>query len=486
MFGLGERGAFLMRANAGAKGFTLLEFALVVVIAGILMIAAIRAYMLYISASTYKENIYKLNSIVSAMNLYANNPAKNRYPCPADPSLPASDPNAGMEVCAALTLALPSCNAAGWPYANSKANSICHLYGARKTASNVTANNDPIVIGGVPFKTLASGSNNQNAAQLNLVNALDPWNYQFTYAVTDSETTKADPTMGAIDLKSERGVELLLPPQSAVFVIAGHGQDHNGAYNSQGKVTVPCGATATAQDNYNCNYGNTFVMGLRDDSKDQYHFDDVVSSAAGYINNLWDFTGVGGNDLHNVNVGNVGVGTLTATPAAALELKNNSVQIPIVNNNKVCDPGNVSVCWVPSADAPKICDINGANCFSPAAFGGLDAVNANNTNPSPAPTGAANSTTQCPAGSGSTVNVMTGLSFDAAGNGKVTCTAVSPPAITVGAHCSGADDSPATSPQYYVTGVMSGGYVCATVGFDKCQECTTAGCTACGSCGTCP
>src|SRR5262249_39723417 len=134
---------------------------------------------------------------------------------------------------------------------------------------------------------------------------------------------------------------------------------------------VACGATATAVDNYNCNYGNTFISGLRAEGAGPQHYDDVVRYASGYINMLWDFTGGTNDDIHNLNIGNVGVGTLTAHPAAALELKNNTLW---VTPSTVCDT-NTGQCWKPAPDAPQVCDLN-SKCWHPEYIGGYDNIDA--------------------------------------------------------------------------------------------------------------
>ena len=444
------------------SGFTLLEFAVVMTISGILMVAAVRAYLVWEQDSRYYQMVDKLKTIKQTMADF--NKGKTRYPCPADPSLPITDPNAGVEATAVVAgttycwgmpetgnLAAPTiagtpvCNPAGQPFPNSKAGSICRILGARDTLADADSNKDIAEIGGLPFRSMKAATTKQDMTELTMADALDPWGYQFTYAVTENVLELANAGQGqwgALDIRSETtttaansGVELVLPPQSANYVVVGHGADHNGAYSTAGVIPVPCGTVPTgpgvpatsAVDNFNCNKGEIFVDGLLSNAAGPSHNDDAVIYATGYISRLWDYTATGSNDIYNLNTGGVTIGM---SPAAVsqntIKLQANA-DLWIASNT--CDPSDTSTCWAPSIDAPAICQsyMGGlSTCFSPQLFGGFDGSNPANPN-NPAVGSVVNSVAsgnQCdvalgppPAGK---VNVVQGLL-----NGQVQCVQIS-------------------------------------------------------------
>ena len=467
------------------SGFTLLEFALVITISGILMVAAIRAYLVWDQDSKYYAMVDKLKTIKQTLADF--NEGKKRYPCPADPSLPITDPNAGIEAttvvagvtyCWATTQAgnlaaptvagTPVCNAAGQPFPNSKAGSICRILGARDTLADADTNNDIAEIGGLPFRSMKAATTKQDMTELTMADALDPWSYQFTYAVTENVlvlNNLSQGQWGALDVRSETtttaansGVDLVLPPQSANYVVVGHGADHNGAYTTAGVIAVPCGAVPTgpgvpansAVDNFNCNKGNIFVDGLLSNAAGPSHNDDAIIYATGYISRLWDYTAQGSNDIYNLNTGGVAIGA-NAVSQASIKMQVTGADLRLTPTTS-----DASNSWTTSMDAPLICQsFAGGNCFNPALFGGYDGWNpANPNNPYKDGTGTVigpgtvnNYTVVNAQPSGNSCDAIAGAPPSAgqvrvvkslAPNGKVTCASIGIPVLPTSHSCQNA------------------------------------------------
>jgi hypothetical protein len=254
-------------------------------------------------------------------------------------------------------------------------------------------------------------------ADVNMSDALDPWGYQIGYAVTESMTNAGlyaagQGQYGAIDVRTENGVSLLSPAGNANYVIIARGANHMGAYTPQGVRPVAC--VAGTVDFENCDVDSTFISGLRVMTAGANYNDDVVMYTSKTLSKIWEFAGVGSNDIFNLNVGNVGVGT-TANPTERLEVN-----------------GNISVSGTSELRTNLICDTNATNCWSPNLLGG--------------PVGNGN---QCAAAPTGTVNVMTGIT-----NGQITCTTVPLPlpAGFAGQQC--------TTAGQFVIGFSAAGIIC--------------------------
>ncbi|MEZ0261271.1 MAG: type II secretion system protein [Alphaproteobacteria bacterium] len=447
-----------MRQSKNLQGFTLIEFAIVITISGLLMAAAIQIYYVYLQSYYYRATIEKINTISTSISSFTS--VNSRLPCPSDPTIPlvpdkttgaVPTDQSGMENCAIFAaLAINTCDATG---------SYCKMDGARDTlADSETVNMDPIYIGGLPYKTIKSGlelgfisgplmggcfseadgtpadcdadsDGNIDAGvylpgqadfeQVNMSDALDPWGYQFGYAVTEAVTNKATygkGLYGAIAVQTEDGVSLLSPQGNANYVVISFGDNHKGAFTSYGKKPIPC--TAGTTDAENCDNDSLFVSGLRVMGPGADYYDDYIQYSSVTISSIWEFVGTGSDDIFNVNVGNVGVGT-TADPTEKLEVN-----------------GGVRVTAGGAALQDRLCDQTGGNCWSPDLLAHPQSGTFNNNN-------------ACPTAAAGFVNVMVGLQ-----NGAVQCTTVPIPLPT------GFNGQTCATAGEFVTGFSSSGLIC--------------------------
>lgn len=322
------------------RGFTLVEFAIVMLISGLLMVAAMHMYKVYLQDKQLRAVYDKLDVLNSSFSVYAS--ATNRYPCPSDPTLPVDNPNAGVENCAAaLALTPGTCTPGG---------GICRVDGGRNTPALGLPTPDPVFIGGIPYKTLREGVANPSLQIAALDDTVDPWGFQMTYAVSGSMTNALtfNSNYGAIDVRIERTdpltgelIPLVQPVSSVHFVVVSHGENHKGAYNQQGIMSFPC--TNDTADAENCNRSNAlFISGLRSLGAGAGYYDDVILQRSYTMSELWKF-GDTADIMYNANPGNVGVGT--ANPTEKLDI-NGTLRTTNVRTNSICDRGNAN-CWGP-------------------------------------------------------------------------------------------------------------------------------------------
>lgn len=376
------------------RGFTLLELAIVVIVSGFLLGTVTNLYLTYAATNRYHSAVEKLNVIHSSLDGYSI--VSGRLPFPADPTLPASSPDAGCE-CGSCRDTAAACNTLLlMPFGCSPSGGICKAPGARSTAVNPNpgAGNDPVYSGAVPYKTIRGTKSGVLSDTVAMNDTLDPWSYQAGYAVSSAATnamTYRQGVYGAIDVATENGIELTDPAGAVNFIIISYGDNHMGAYSAAGKKNKPC--VAGTMDYANCNHGSKFVSGLRSLGSNKSYFDDIVQYSLPTRPKLWDFTAVGSNNIHNLNSGNVGIGVPQGKSAEQMLEVDGTINI--ANNG--------------GAYAASICNLAGANCWKPNLLAGPQ----KGTNPS------GNLCT--PVGG---MSVATGLS-----NGKVNCKTL--PLLTV-------------------------------------------------------
>lgn len=364
-------------------GFTLIEFATVMIISGLLTAAGVQLYSIHVIDARQKAARESLDRISSALSVYYS--SRGRYPCPANPMLPLDDPDAGVEDCTMADAAqlLGTCSKPG-------NRGVCKVPGRNTPLSPPTVK-DPILVGAVPYRSLKEGMEravcyskidglpvsctdpnafnptDASMQSVSLIDALDPWGYKMTYVVTASQTDqkKFDAQYGAIAVKTESGVSLTDPPGSAHVVVISHGENHMGAYAADGTIRYPC--VAGTQDTKNCEFSlapnlvaaGSFIDGLRAMKKgDPAYFDDYVMKIVYQVSQLWKFTGPTDEYIRNVNPGNVGIGT--SAPKNKLEVVGSARALAVRADQGLCDPlgGN---CWL----TEKVGGATGMQCPPP-------------------------------------------------------------------------------------------------------------------------
>ena len=83
------------RFSRAIRGYSLLELAVVIGVAGVLLGSFINAYNLYITHKIRETSQLNADLITSALSNFLVQ--KGRYPCPARMDLPRTDPNYGVE-----------------------------------------------------------------------------------------------------------------------------------------------------------------------------------------------------------------------------------------------------------------------------------------------------------------------------------------------------------------------------------------------------
>ena len=334
--------------NNNNKGFTLVEIGLVVAIGGMLMVMALSAYKVYNKKQVLVQSNERIDKLNSAMIMfYAEN---KRYPCPALLTLPEASPLVGIEDCAGATLTA----------------------GARDANLDLNLTNDNVLIGAIPFATLnipifandgdGDPTNDIVMSPFSIRDTYDAWFNKMTYAVTESMTVEAtfEEEYGAVGVNIENGGgSLLIPPDSAHYVLISHGKDGKGAYTPDGVLKTPC-AGLDLNNIENCDNDAIFINGLKNMAITNAYFDDIMRFSSWKVTSLWRQVG-DTDDIYNVNPGNVGIGT--DTPLERLHVD-----------------GNVRAT---NAYADVFCDPTATDCMDPAAIGGDGSIitcpNANET-----------------------------------------------------------------------------------------------------------
>jgi prepilin-type N-terminal cleavage/methylation domain-containing protein len=324
-------------AKQELQGFTLVEFAVVMLISGFILAAAMHAYKVYLVDKNQRAVYDKLDTLNTSFSVFTGR--ERRYPCPSDASLSVNDINAGIEQCAvAWALAPNTCT---------PSRGICRVDGSHSTPATAIPSPDPVFIGGVPYKTIRQFAD-PSLKMASLMDILDPWGFQMTYAVsaTQTDTILFNSSYGVIDVQTEAGVSLIRPPGTAHFILISHGENHKGAFNQQGRIPFPC--TTGTDDAENCDRTNAvFVAGLRNMGQGPRYYDDVILQKSYVMSELWRFAD-GGATMYNNNAGNVGLGI--SEPTQKLDVSGDVRATSLMSNT--------------------ICDQTGQNCWSPAKLGG--------------------------------------------------------------------------------------------------------------------
>ncbi|MDH5723624.1 MAG: prepilin-type N-terminal cleavage/methylation domain-containing protein [Alphaproteobacteria bacterium] len=337
-------------------GFTLIELAIVMIIAGMVMLIGADLIRVNLYEARFERTIENIGETEGAMNEFFA--IYGRYPCPADPSLVPADPNYGLELCRVDPDNDPC-----------PPGIFCTTQDGRD--ANGDDDPDPVMIGMIPVRTLLAVDAAGNPigivdSDFLEVNIYDGFDTRLTYAVSEymtnqgfSLTNPANESFGAISVVDENNISLTQPPGSAHFVIVSHGDNQRGGYIRSGDQVPSClyavnigdpeGPAAPGLDTSNapreienCDYNDAiFRQGIRSLVDGFNYNDDILYYEAQGLRNLWvrSFAPQGAGELFitNTNISNVGVGI--TDPAERLHVANEISAQNGVIGEAYCLPG---------------------------------------------------------------------------------------------------------------------------------------------------
>ncbi len=379
------------------RGLTLIELAIVTIIAGILIAGAARAFSIYYKQAKIEQQNETVDNLASSLAEYFG--TNGWYPCPASLTAGPGDAEYGVPTDCEdqATVATEGCNA-----------HYCVVRG------NFDHDNDPVTppqvhrvrIGAVPFRfgTPAAdtdgdgdvdGDDNPNVAtpanglDIDGQYALDPYGNRILYALTENQgTVNYVKNLGAIRIINEHNNEIV---DGAEYALVALGADGKGAYNWQGTPGVPCD-DAPGRDQNNCQEivagegDGVFVSALRSEQQGNGYFDDTVVYRpwVAYFN--WendDRPGGNPRDVQSANIGNVGIGTDLVEdaddpqgPEERLHVRGGHVMAKRRNITDPDDPNPKSPDkeweqrYAGNLFTDEVCDKEGNNCFTPDLIGG--------------------------------------------------------------------------------------------------------------------
>ena len=176
------------------KGFTLLELAIVILITGIMFIPLVKMYEVYDKkkrVNITRDRISEASAQVQRYILNLNVGQFSALPCPADPTLPKTDPNYGREFmdCRSQTTyatyraALAAEGLVNTGDCTGGASGVCLVDGQNTTASadlDGDGNPDPVLVGMLPITDLIAAADYVLPESL----SYDSWGGRLTYGVS--------------------------------------------------------------------------------------------------------------------------------------------------------------------------------------------------------------------------------------------------------------------------------------------------------------
>lgn len=246
-----------------ARGFTLIELSIVLMISGLLMAAFLGYYTVYLQKQKFDTTKERLKEIRTALTIYAA--TEHRLPCPEGRDAGRSKPSKRPSLL----------KSAREKEAEKTAEDVCRLDAPVPPGVEVF-NGDKQ--GGGPGKQVWIGAVPLRALRLDGDQGLDGWGNAFTYAVSRKLTLPdgmhSNPTPpGVISVVDEFGKSLLDKVDTGRWVVLSHGPSANGAMTPSG-VRRPC--TGKSLDTENCNGDGLFIIAPYARKAGTWFFDDLV------------------------------------------------------------------------------------------------------------------------------------------------------------------------------------------------------------------
>ncbi|MCK6417381.1 MAG: prepilin-type N-terminal cleavage/methylation domain-containing protein [Alphaproteobacteria bacterium] len=329
------------------KGFTLVEFLIVMIVYGIVMVTLIRAYeqyILYVKLENTRQNISTMNENMASFfnqNFF--------YPCPGvrDVGIDSADFGAGLN----CDVFFPDTNPAMRLLDNEDGTytfhqddsgegdidpgefalstgdcwrGICLVKGARASGvdfdENGVAEVDFVLIGAPPISAMRNAG-----LPVSNLSAFDGWGNMLVYAVTLNLTHQWVNKNGAlVDFKTNGGAIQAIDElrrdtagmrSDAHFAFISVGPDEAGGYGMGGILKQPCTKEDpdddTLDSSENCDLDAIFMAGLgQSRAAGAEYFDDIARFGRVSQTSYWyRIAGSDGRNIQNANVGNVGINT---------------------------------------------------------------------------------------------------------------------------------------------------------------------------------
>lgn len=306
------------------NGYTLVEMAVVITVAGILLGSGALAYQLYLKNQRIditKETIANAqNALGGFRSLYG------RYPCPADPTAVRGDVNYGYE---------------------ERTGSACDPTNLQTAMSANAALTDKVIyMGSLPFREL----NLQEDA------THDGYNNRLYYAVMNSQTDSATYTdgNGGISLVDATGASVVTPPDSLDFILISAGPDGVGAYTRDGVLHSVC--TGSALEVENCDADEIFIA-----TEEQVGFDDSVAYSTNIPQQQWQFSS---------NLSDIQLRRANSVVMGATQNENLAGSPALEVRDITSDTGTILI-ESGAMMSSQLCDATGGvNCFAPNLIAG--------------------------------------------------------------------------------------------------------------------
>lgn len=324
------------------RGLSLIELAIVMTIASLLMAGLLQTYRIYQRQAQNDFTDARWREARSAIAVYFLE--HGAYPCPSHRDLADDHPDYGKSFCPGVgVMAMGECTAG---------DGFCRVQGREIVGGDPESGG--VLIGGLPFKDLRTSLN------LSRRNTVDGWGRQFTYAVTERQTNSDtyENGQGAISVfirrPSSSGTgyteeEVVAMDQDmnpipgteghVTAVLLSHGADGRGAFTSNGSLYAPC--DAARYDGENCNNTGRFNMSLEPVfGGGVHHFDDIVSHSFTVSGGEWTTSTADTLSIYSRQSGNIGIGTDGPGSQFPLDVVGNIKADTNLRTNMLCDEGN--------------------------------------------------------------------------------------------------------------------------------------------------
>lgn len=336
------------RRNRAKSGFTLVEFAMVMLISGILMVGFLHLYKVQSARKGQDDTYARLFTSKSAVVQFYALPSQKRYPCPANPTLSIDNPNHGVEACPPVGTPIGDC-----------VNGVCVVAG-EDTAIDDDTLPDPVLVGMLPYRTMfreseayvssilsdGDDSNDTQASDMQVIlsaqAAYDGWSRQMTYQVSQTMTRGEtfDKRGGAIKVVDEGDVES--SRDGIHYALISHGENGLGAYTSAGQRYFDC--PVGTKDEENCDLDGVVLKPIiRTFASGSNLLDDYVVYNVSIESEIWRSTSCEGGEagdrscISNTNSGFIGIST--ENPAQKLEIAGN-IRTSEVWADEICNDEN--------------------------------------------------------------------------------------------------------------------------------------------------